>query len=102
MDKYSLLLFNPSQHIGMFMHRVVIQNDMHALILWRLPPNFFQKSMKFLVPVLLAGSANHPTRRNIKGSKQRPGTMLFIVTNNGAAAAFPKGQARLRAIQHLD
>ncbi|AOV17992.1 hypothetical protein BJI67_13815 [Acidihalobacter aeolianus] len=88
MDEDAFLLFNPFQHVGVFMRRVVIQDDMDLFIPWRLPLDFFQEFKKFLMPVLRVGFTHHVTCCNIQGGKQCAGTMAFIVMRHGAAAAF--------------
>ena len=82
---------------------VVVGDQVHIKVLWRLGFDAAQEPEPFLKAMSLHTLADHSCRwRKIECCEQRRCPVAFVVVRHGAASAFLDRQAGLRTVQRLD
>ncbi len=83
----ALMVLEPAFHLGVFMRRVVVTNDMNLFIGWSVLVEESQKTQPFGVTMALGTLTQHFSGQYVKRRKQRRGAVAFVVMGHGGIAA---------------
>ena len=79
----------PAAHIGMFMHGVVVADDMDVEVFRHLLVNVFEEGEELLVSMASLAFGKHLTTRDIERGKQPGRAMAYLIVGNPLHIAQP-------------
>src|SRR5712664_2513926 len=92
----------PRPHLGMFVGRVIVEDDMNDLSGRNLGFDGIKEADEFLMPVALHAAADHLAFEHVESGEECGGTMPFVIVGHGAGTAFLHGKAGLGTVERLD
>src|SRR5436853_6774298 len=95
MDGESWMLGQPSLHVGVFVRRVVVDNEMNLFVGWRVLFNHRQELNPLLIRVLLMERIDNLATAVILCREQSGRAMAFVLVRIGRSVA---GRARQAAL----
>ena len=98
MEDEARMAAEPTDHLRMFVGRVVVENDVDHLAGRHRPLDGIEEADEFLMAVALHALADHAAFEHVEGSEQRGGSVAFVVMRQRATTTFLQRQARLCAL----
>ena len=92
----------PGCHSRMFVSSIIVHDQMEIEVARCLDVDFLEKSNELLVPMTRHAVANDLAVEHTQGSKERRGTIAFVIVSHGPATALLQGKAWLGAIECLN
>src|SRR5215207_8674487 len=92
----------PSEHLGVFMNGVVVENDVDELARGYPSLNRIEEADELLVPVLLHATAEHGALEHVESGEERGRAVTLVVMGHGPTFAGLERQAGLGAVERLD
>ena len=102
MEGPARVTIQPGADPGLLVRRIVVENDVHGLVLRQLGLDGVEEADELLVAVSLHVAPNHRAVEHVQRREQRRGAVALVVVGHGRAPAALERQARLGAVERLD
>src|SRR5438034_3466211 len=102
MDAESWMLGQPSLHVGVFVRRVVVDNEMNLFVGWRVLFNHRQELNPLLIRVLLMERIDNLATADILCREQSGRSMAFVIVRFCRRVAWRARQAGLGPCKRLE
>jgi len=96
------MLCDPFDDFRVLMSGVVVDDDVHRLLLRHLGIDGVEEADELLMTMALHASTEDLALKDIEGGKQGRDAMTLVVVGHGAGAAPLHRQSRLRAVERLN
>src|SRR5215211_1732146 len=98
MDMEPLMPFQPRLNLGMFVRRVIVDDQMKLLAFGGGLINQTQELEPLLMAMLGHAIGNHFTVENVERGKQCSSAVALVIMGHGAGSSFFQGQSGLGSI----